>query len=55
MRNGRCSFNRSLSTLLYLKTLKCIDTYNYYNHSTGLCQDECGLYFYGVYGEVDKI
>ena len=52
-RKNVCAFNRIISAVVYIQTWKCIEPYYYYNASTGLCQDECGLYFYGMSQMVD--
>ena len=52
-RKGVCAFNRIISAVVYIQTWKCLSPYYYYNASTGLCQDECGLYFYGHNQMVD--
>ncbi len=45
-RRNTCAFVRMVSTVLYIQTWQCLSPYFYYNTSTALCQDECGLYFY---------
>lgn len=32
--------------IFYIKTFRCPDTFEYFNLTTNLCQDECGDYFF---------
>jgi hypothetical protein len=45
-RTNLCAFVRITSSVVYVQAWQCLAPYYYYNRTTGLCQDECGMYFY---------
>ena len=45
-RDGNCGFNKMVSSVFYMKTWKCPDFNPYFNLTSNLCQDTCGLYYF---------
>jgi hypothetical protein len=44
--SGWCGFSKMTSTIFYMMTWKCEHPTPFFNLTTSLCQDECGLYYY---------
>ena len=45
-KGGWCGFSKMSSTIFYMKTWQCEGATPYFNLTTNLCQDDCGLYYF---------